>query len=176
MDKRTGHLKIDRPQRFSNFCPAPYGFIPQTFCDEKVGEFCGLKINRKGMKGDGDPLDICVLTEKDLNQGGITLTANPIGGLRMIDGDEADDKIIAVLKDDAVYGRYQDISECPPQVVERLKHYFLTYKEIPNALKKTKTQITDVYGRFEAFEIINRSYSDYINKFGKVHELLKNIT
>src|SRR5438132_9474923 len=104
LDKQTGHLRVDRPQRFSNVCPALYGFVPQTHCGERNGELCSLRTGRKGIVGDGDPLDICVLTEKTIPRGDILLEARPIGGLRMIDRGEADDKIIAVLEGDAAYG------------------------------------------------------------------------
>jgi inorganic pyrophosphatase len=98
LDKATGILKVDRPQKFSNVCPTLYGLIPRTFCGEHVGRFCAEKIGRSGIKGDGDPLDICVLTEKTIPRGDLLLQAIPIGGLRMIDKNEADDKIIAVMQ------------------------------------------------------------------------------
>ncbi|MCE1165923.1 MAG: inorganic diphosphatase, partial [Bacteroidetes bacterium] len=85
LDKQSGYLKIDRPQLFSNICPTPYGLIPQTYCGNRVAEFCCDKTGRKGIKGDGDPLDICVLTEKVITHNDIILNAVPIGGLRMID-------------------------------------------------------------------------------------------
>ena len=88
------------------------------------------------------------------------MRAIPIGGLRMLDGSEADDKIIAVLKGDAIYGGWRDISDCPPGLVDRLRHYFLTYKEAPSAATRT-TEITDVYGRDEAHEVIRASIEDY---------------
>lgn len=90
----------------------------------------------------------------------------------MIDGNEADDKIIAVMKGDAVYGKFQDISDCPFSIIERLKHYFLTYKNIPGE-QSHKTEITETYGRSEAFEVIRRSQEDYREKFGKIQEILK---
>ncbi len=172
IDKVSGYLKIDRPQRFSNVCPTLYGLVPQTYCGPRVADFCMQKSGKNSIVGDGDPLDICVLSEKTINQGGIILNSIPIGGFRMIDGNEADDKIIAVLKGDAVYGRYQDISDCPASIIERLKHYFLTYKNIPGEIKH-KTEITDTYGRSEAFEVIRRSQDDYREKFGKIQEILK---
>src|SRR5215207_7245711 len=64
LDKATGHLRVDRPQRFSSFCPTPYGFIPQTYCGDRVGELCAERTGRRGIRGDGDPMDICVLTER----------------------------------------------------------------------------------------------------------------
>lgn len=172
IDKHSGILTIDRPQMYSNICPTPYGFIPQTYCGEKVAEFCCKKTGRDDIKGDGDPLDICVLTEKAINQGNILLKAIPIGGLRMIDNNEADDKIIAVMKGDSVYGGWKDITDCPEQLIDRLKHYFLTYKEAPGKHRK-EVEITHVYGREEAQEIIRRSYDDYLGLYGNINELLK---
>ena len=172
IDKSSGILTIDRPQMYSNICPTPYGFIPQTYCGEKVAEFCKEKTGRSDIIGDGDPLDICVLTEKTINTSNILLKAVPIGGLRMIDNNEADDKIIAVMKGDSVYGKMKDISECPEALVDRLKHYFLTYKEAPGKERK-EVEITHIYGNEEAKEVIKRSYEDYLGMYGSINELLK---
>lgn len=165
IDKNSGLLKVDRPQRYSNVCPTLYGFIPQTLCAERVGNFCGDKTQRTGIDGDGDPLDICILTEKVIPRGDILLQAIPIGGLRMIDRNQADDKIIAVMQDDAVYGGWQEIDQCPASLIERLKHYFLTYKDAPGATER-RCEISHVYGREEAYEVIQRSQEDYAEKFG----------
>lgn len=167
VDKRTGYLKVDRPQKFSNIVPALYGFIPQTYCMDEVAEFCMEKTGKKGIVGDGDPIDVCVLTERDITHGDILVPAIPIGGFRMIDGGEADDKIIAVLKDDQVYENWDDISDCPDAIISRLKHYFLTYKLDPDNDSK-KVEITHIYGREEAQEVIKRSMKDYHKKFGKL--------
>ena len=113
LDKETGYLKVDRPQKFSNVCPSLYGFIPQTYCGEQRRRLLRRAHRPQGIVGDGDPMDICVLTEKSISHGDIILRAIPIGGLRMIDGDEADDKIIAVLEDDAVYGGWREIDDAP---------------------------------------------------------------
>jgi inorganic pyrophosphatase len=165
LDKSTGHMKVDRPQKFSNVYPTLYGLIPQTYCGERIAEFCMEKSSKQGIVGDGDPLDICVLSEKFIPHGDILLQVRPIGGLRMIDGNEADDKIIAVARGDAIYGHMKDIYECPPSQVDRLKHYFLTYKDAPGA-RKRETDITHVYGRDEAYEVIERSLDDYEEKYG----------
>jgi inorganic pyrophosphatase len=160
MDKATGILRVDRPQQYSNVCPSLYGFIPRTLCAERVGLRCEERTGRKGIVGDGDPMDVCVLTEKAITHGDILVKAIPIGGLRMIDGDQADDKIVAVLEGDAVFGGYADISDCPPGLVERLRHYFLTYKQGPDRATRV-VEIADVYGRDEAHEAIRRSRDDY---------------
>lgn len=163
LDKRTGFLKVDRPQKFSNVYPSLYGFIPQTYCGERNGAFCSERTGRPAIRGDGDPLDICVLCERDISHGDILVEAIPIGGLRMIDGNEADDKIIAVLEGDAVYGNWREIDESPAALVERLKHYFLTYKQIPGG--PPRVEITHVYGCEEAYEVIERSRADYAEHF-----------
>lgn len=160
IDKETGYLKVDRPQKFSNAIPTLYGFIPQTYCAERVAEFSRDNANgAEVVKGDGDPLDICVLSERSVTHGNIILPAIPIGGFRMIDHGEADDKIIAVMKGDEFYMQWNDVSDCPKSYINRLKHYFLTYKNLPG--EKSVCQITDVYGREEAFEVIRRSQADY---------------
>lgn len=166
IDKVSGYLKIDRPQKFSNVVPTLYGFIPQTYCGDKVAEYAALKSGRVITKGDGDPLDICVLSEKTITHGDIIMQAIPIGGFRLIDKGEADDKIIAVMMGDEVFEDWKDIADCTQAVIDRLKHYFLTYKNLPGAEKMT-CEITEIYGRDEAYEVIKRSMEDYKNKFLK---------
>ncbi len=165
IDKASGWLKVDRPQLYSNIVPALYGFIPQTLCDIEVGRFCMEKTGQKNIIGDQDPMDILVLEEKNIQSGGILVQAIPIGGFRMIDKNEADDKIIAVLKNDAVYGKYTDISQLPISIVNRLKHYFLTYKDLPDSDQERIVEIAAVYGREEALEVIRHSGIDYKNRF-----------
>jgi len=165
LDKDSGYLKVDRPQKFSNIIPSLYGFLPRTYSDKISAQYTMDKLNRDDLVGDNDPVDICVLTEKNLKHGDIILEAIPIGGLRMIDHGEVDDKIVAVLKNDAVYGDYNDISELPESIIDRLRHYFLTYKEIPKVGKTAKVEITDVYGKEEALRIIECSEKDYSENF-----------
>ncbi len=160
IDKESGYLKIDRPQKFSNLIPALYGFIPQTYCGEITAEFSRQKSGKKIEKGDGDPLDLCVLCEKTITHGDILCQAIPIGGLRLIDKGEADDKIIAVLKNDPIYGSFKDIADCPAPILERLRHYFLTYKNIPGE-STAICEIDEVYGVETAHEVIKASREDY---------------
>lgn len=172
LDKTTGYLKIDRPQKFSNVYPSLYGFIPQTYCGQETGAFCSERTGRPGIVGDGDPLDVCVLSERDISHGDILVQAIPIGGLRMLDGNEADDKIIAVLEGDAVYGSWLEIEESPAALVERLRHYFLTYKQVPGA-GTARVEITHVYGREEAYEVIRRTQLDYETKFSELRAMIE---
>ena len=164
VDKESGILKIDRPQKFSNQAPALYGFIPQSYCGTKIGDFCAKKAGKKNIDGDGDPIDVFVLTEKVIPHGDILVKAKPIGGIRMIDKSQADDKIIAVLFEDSVYGDWKSLSDCPPKVIERLKHYLLTYKQYPGQ-GPAPVEIAGVYDREEALEIIDLSFQDYRASF-----------
>ena len=177
LDKASGHLRIDRPQRFSSTCPTLYGFFPQTYCGETVAARCVERGGGGGgggaMIGDGDPLDLCILTEKTFSQGDFLAHVRPIGGLRMVDKDEVDDKIVAVLEDDVAYGHLEDLGEAPLGLIDRLRHYFLSYKQRPDELEqgpgaseKKRVRIAEVYGRDEAMEVIRRSEADYATKFG----------
>ena len=99
VDKVSGYLHVDRPQRFSAQHPALYGFIPRTYCAERV-----RKLAPGSKRGDGDPLDICVLSERVIARNEIIVRCSVIGGLQMIDRGEADDKLIAVLENDNMWG------------------------------------------------------------------------
>ena len=160
VDKETGYLSIDRPQKFSNIVPSLYGFIPRSYCSTKMAELTNKALARYDIEGDGDPLDICVLTEKDVTHGDVLVWARPIGGLRLLDNNQADDKIIAVLKNDAVYGDYNDLNELPVEIVRRLIHYFTTYKDIPGETGQ-RMKFVSIYGSEVARDVINRSFEDY---------------
>lgn len=166
VDKATGILRLDRPQRYSNQPPSLYGFIPRTYCGKRVAERTG----RKDIEGDGDPIDVCVLTEKPITHGAILVEALPIGGLRMIDGNQADDKIIAVLKDDNVYGAWASVRDIPQGLLDRLRHYFLTYKKMPDTPAQP-VEIAEVYDAAEALETIRASMEDYREKYGQLTDL-----
>jgi inorganic pyrophosphatase len=170
IDKVSGYLKVDRPQKYSNICPALYGFVPQTYCGESVAAYSSEKMGRS-VQGDGDPLDICVLTDRPIQHGNVLIECIPIGGLRMVDQDEADDKIVSVLKDDATYGKWTDISQVPSPMLDRLRHYFLTYKQAPGSTS-SGCEITHTYGAEEAKEVIRRSLADYQSRFGDLEQIL----
>jgi inorganic pyrophosphatase len=166
LDKASGYLKIDRPQKFSNVCPTLYGLIPRTYCGSGHGALTCERTGRSGIVGDGDPLDICVLAEKAVTHGDILVQAIIVGGLRMLDGNQADDKILAVLEGDAVYGGWRDVEELPRALVDRIKHYFLTYKRPPGS-REVRVEIVAVYGREEAYEVVRRCMADYAEHFGR---------
>lgn len=160
IDKETGYLKIDRPQQYSNVVPANYGFIPQTYCGRRVARLAKEKSGREITVGDGDPLDILVLSEHHIPRGDIILKALPIGGLCLIDNGEADDKIIATLVGDKVYETYKDLAALPEGIVNRLRHYFLTYKSLPS--EKSIIDIAYIYGREESHDVIRAAIADYV--------------
>lgn len=176
LDKDTGFLKVDRPQKYSNYCPALYGLVPQTYCGRHVADYCAKQVGLKGLEGDNDPLDICILVEKPIHRSDILIEAIPIGGLRTVDRQEADDKIIAVLKGDLVYGHIEDIRQCPPNLIDRLKHYFLTYKDCPGESSVQHMEIKSVYGREEAHEVIRLAQKDYKEKFSGVWNCYQEIS
>ncbi len=166
VDKPSGHLKVDRPQLFSNLCPAPYGFVPRTWCNTRVAALAMEATGRQGVVGDGDPVDICVLTERPINHGALLLRARPIGGLRMFDRSEADDKLVGVLIDDPAYGGCTELAQIPQKLVDRLRHYFLTYKQIPDAHGAAPMcEITHVYDAATAREVVRRAMADYEEEY-----------
>jgi len=159
LDKNTGFLVVDRPQRTTATPPALYGFIPRTYCAEEVAARCA-----HADIADGDPLDICIFSERLITRADILLNARVVGGIQMIDEGEADDKIIAVLEGDNIWGDVNDIKDLPPIKTERLQHYFSTYKMIPG--KNVEIRVDGVYGRDEALRVIAASQKDYQNHYG----------
>ncbi|HEY0161497.1 MAG TPA: inorganic pyrophosphatase [Edaphobacter sp.] len=170
VDKTSGYLRIDRPQKYSNVCPSLYGFVPQTYCGDSVAAFSAEKTGHQ-LKGDGDPLDICILSDRPIAHGNVLAECIPIGGLRMLDQGEADDKIIAVLKNDLAFSSWSDIHEVPGSMLRRLEHYFLTYKLAPGDHHAT-VEIAGVYGREDAYEVIRRSRDDYEKLYGSIDDTL----
>lgn len=164
LDKHSGLLKVDRPQKFSNVPPSLYGFVPRTYCAEQVAARCMERTGKKEIVGDGDPMDICILSERVIAHGGLLVTARPIGGFRMIDKGQADDKIIAVLDGDAVWGKVDDIASLTKEMVSRLEHYFLTYKLDPEKATNV-VEIAEVYDATEARHMIETSRADYRKHF-----------
>jgi len=159
IDKETGYLHVDRPQATNSLPPTLYGFVPRTYCGDRVAKLGGTEV------GDGDPLDICVLSERPINRADILLRARPVGGLLMVDHGEADDKIIAVLDQDPIWGQARDLSEIPNSLVERLRHYFLTYKWRPDETDRADVAIDRIYGAEEAVKVIEASMLDYDERF-----------
>jgi inorganic pyrophosphatase len=154
VDKVSGYLRVDRPQRSSAQHPALYGFVPRTYCAERV---CRLAPGAR--RGDGDPLDICVLSERAIARSEIIVRGRVIGGLQMVDDGEADDKIISVLENDDAWGDARDVKDVPPVLIERLQHYFETYKLVPG--RRPRARVAKVYGRPHALAVVRAAIADY---------------
>jgi inorganic pyrophosphatase len=159
VDKASGYLRVDRPQRTSSQPPSLYGFIPQTYCGERV-----RRLAEGCERGDGDPLDICVISERPINHSEVLLRARVVGGLKIIDRGEADDKIVAVLEGDYVWGEAQEIGDLPAALLERLEHYFATYKLVPD--EPPNIRVSGRYGYAAAAAVIRAAIEDYAEKFG----------
>ena len=144
LDKETGLLKLDRVLFSSIYYPANYGFIPQSYCEDR------------------DPLDILVLSQIDIVPLCI-VNAKVIGVMRMLDGGEADDKIIAVAAGDPSVNHFNDISELPVHFISELKNFFEDYKKLEN---KTSV-VEDFLGKEMAMKILNDSFIMYNVKFNK---------
>ena len=112
IDKESGFLKLDRPQKYSNVVPALYGFIPQTL-DE-----------------DGDELDVLLITDSPLATG-VVVEAKILGYMKFVDDGEVDDKIIGVPADDRNTGNaYNTLEDLPKQLLKQIEFHFSRYKDL----------------------------------------------
>lgn len=154
VDKVTGYLRVDRPQPYSSQPPTLYGFVPRTFCGPKVAALTG------GVeRADGDPLDICVVSERPINRAETVLSARVVGGIETVDRGEADDKLVAVLNNDLFWGGVREIGELPEILVDRLRHYFHTYKR--GLGEPARVEVGAVYGRERAERVVAAAMEDY---------------
>ena len=160
IDKLTGYLRVDRPQGSSALPPTLYGFVPQTYCGDEVAS-----LTPRAAEGDGDPLDICVLSQQRIDRAEIIGPARVVGGLALLDDGEADDKIIAVLESDTVFNYAKDLHHLPEVVVNRIIHYFGTYKQQMTGEKHNVIEVVDTYGAAHAREVVEASMRDYRQTF-----------
>ncbi len=144
LDKDTGLLRLDRVLYTSTHDPASYGFIPRTYAE------------------DNDPLDVLVLCQEPI----LPLTiveCYPIGVIKMIDSDEVDEKVIAVVKNDPSMNGYEDIADLPQHVLDEFKHFFNVYKQLENK----HTVVSEILGKKDAEATINRCIKIYKDKYVK---------
>lgn len=144
LDKETGLLKMDRILYTSTVYPANYGFVPRTLAD------------------DGDPLDVLVLCNEVI-QPMTLVNCMPIGVIKMVDGGELDEKIIAVPTGDPNYKHYYDIKELPKHIFEEMMHFFEVYK----MLEHKETAVKEICHKYEAIEIIRKCLAQYNEKYDK---------
>ena len=158
MDPVTGYLCVDRPQRNSSLPPNPYGFIPQTLCGDRTGDFM-----KSGSAGDKDALDIVILSEHEMTRAEVVLNARIIGAVETLDHDKADPKIIAVLEGDLLWSNLKDLPDIPSSQLDRLEHYFRQYK-----VEKDQENPVTLLGhcdRKKAIGLFNRACQDYQEVF-----------
>ena len=148
LDKASGLLRLDRVLFSSVHYPANYGFIPQTYCDDK------------------DPLDILVICSIDVFPRCL-IEAKVIGAMEMRDGDERDDKIIAVARHDMSVNHMNDISELPPHTLVELRRFFEDYK----MLEHKEVTVEQFMDREKAYDIVNEAVQLYKdNMYRLIHE------
>ena len=144
LDKQTGRLILDRVLYTSTHYPHNYGFIPRTYA------------------GDNDPLDVLVLCMEPI-QPLCLVKAYPIGVVKMIDSEMADEKIIAIASNDPSLNHIRHIKDLPPHLLEEVKHFFEVYKN----LEGKSTSVTEICGNVEARNVIKKSIEHYIEVFDK---------
>ncbi|MDR1002594.1 MAG: inorganic diphosphatase [Oscillospiraceae bacterium] len=143
LDKQTGLLKLDRVLYTSTHYPANYGFIPRTFAD------------------DDDPLDVLVLCQESILP--MTLVeCYPIGVVKMVDNDSADEKIICIPTHDPSYNNYEDIKGLPVHLLDEIRHFFQVYK----TLEGSHTSVQEILGKEDAVKIVDECIDRYDTVFG----------
>ncbi len=142
LDKETGILRMDRVLYTSTVYPANYGFIPATYAE------------------DGDPLDVLVLCADSVYP--MTLvTCKAIGVIKMYDGGDCDEKIIAVPVNDPTYKDYADIRDLPKHIFDEMMHFFSVYKSLEGKV----TDVREIHGREEALKVISKCIECYDKTF-----------
>jgi inorganic pyrophosphatase len=152
LDKKSGLIRVDRILYGAVFYPANYGFIPQTWCEDK------------------DPLDILVLCQEPVHPRSI-MEARVIGSMAMIDGGDADDKIIGVHTTDPAYMDYTDISQLPPFMLNELRKFFEDYKKLE---ANKETAVDEFFGRFDAQHIVKKALEDYRERADELRDECRN--
>ncbi|MDR0834026.1 MAG: inorganic diphosphatase [Candidatus Symbiothrix sp.] len=146
LDKASGLLRLDRVLYSSVYYPANYGFIPQTYGEDK------------------DPLDILILSQIEV----VPLCIVPsriIGVMRMQDNGEADDKIIAVSAGDPSMNHYNDISDLPAHIISETMSFFEDYTKLED-----KTVVVEkMLDKTAAIKILEDAFDLYKECYGSLH-------
>ncbi|WP_283194802.1 inorganic diphosphatase [Rhizobium sp. AN80A] len=144
IDAKTGRIIVDRFQSMPVIYPANYGSITSS------------------LGGDGDPLDALVYTREPVVPGAI-IRVRAIGVLKMVDGGDQDDKIVAVPASaiDPTYDKIKEISDLPEIEQERLQAFFRVYKQLP-----AKRKVVEVNG-FDSAEKAQAEVAASIKAFAE---------
>ncbi len=153
VDEASGILKADYPLNTSALPPAAYGFVPRTLCGSKVAQ-----LNSR-LGGDRAALDVYVFSERPLTVPGVLAEVHVIGGIPVKDDALVDDKLIAVLNKDAVYGNMWDIAELPIYALDRVCH-FLESESLSRS-----TEVGDPFGKERALTLLDAALDDYGSKY-----------
>ncbi len=140
----TGVIKLDRVLYSSMHYPGDYGLIPRTFC------------------GDGDPLDILVMTNQPTFPGCL-IEARPIGVFHMRDAGLTDDKVLAVPATDPIFQDYHDIGDVPRHFLAEVAHFFQVYKD----LERVRTEALGWASAATAKEVIVQAMQLFEDRFGQ---------
>src|SRR6195952_2795978 len=143
IDKESGLLKLDRVIYSSFYYPVNYGFIPQTYGDDR------------------DPLDILVITSLPVVPLCL-MEAKVLGVMQMIDNGDGDDKIIAVAATDPGVNHYNNIEELPKHFFDELRHFFEEYKKLENKAVK----VEEFQDKTMALKVIENAIAYYKECFG----------
>ena len=113
VDKASGAIFVDRFMSTSMHYPTNYGYVPKT------------------ISGDGDPVDVLVITPVPLIPG-VVVTCRPIGILKMEDEAGEDAKLVAVpvQKLTSNYDKVHTIEDLPEILIKQITHFFEHYKDL----------------------------------------------
>lgn len=143
IDKKTGLIALDRVAHTAQDFPFDYGFVPRTLWH------------------DNDPLDVILLTTYPLTPG-ILVRARPVALMKMIDGGEGDDKVIAVPVDDPRFEATNDLSDINPHTIKEIEHFYSTYKKLQNKV----VEVQGFKGKDEAKAAFEEGLELYTKEFG----------
>jgi len=149
VEKETGQLMLDRVLHSSVYYPGDYGYVPQTLC------------------GDGDPLDILIITPAEsgtvagLDTGCMAL-CRVVGLMDMEDESGHDEKLIAVLDNQRSTDHVRELQHVPKHLQREIQHFFENYKVLEK--KKGKAKWAKVLGwsdKARAVEVVEKSRQMY---------------
>ncbi len=144
IDKKTGLIALDRAAHTAQHFPFDYGFVPQSLWH------------------DNDPLDVVILTTFPLLPG-VLVRVRPVAIMRMIDGGEGDDKIIAVPTDDPRWDNVKDLADINPHTIKEIEHFYSTYKKLQNK----EVEVTGFAGAGEARNAFDTGLKLYQEKYAQ---------